>query len=134
MSDPNSKPASGRWLTWQPGYRIIEDSAETEPTKPSEPGFDGFDGSSPAQSTEIGAPDQRRLKLISSAVDSSAPTERVMSWAEWKAGALNRLFLELGSTGQPGRITADTIRHSEQVWMTNLKNRGVKALKSPRSE
>jgi len=53
-----------------------------------------------------------------------------MSWAEWKAGALNQLFLDLGSTGQPGRITADTIRHGEQAWMT--KNRF--AQKSPRSE
>src|SRR5579863_10328601 len=117
MSDSNSKSApSRRWLTRQAGERKIEDSAETEPTKPSEPGFDGFDGSSPAESAEIEAPDPRRVKSISSAVDSFAPTERVMSWAEWKAGALNQLFLELGSTGQPGRITPDTIRRSEQAW------------------
>jgi integrase len=46
-----------------------------------------------------------------------------MSWAEWKAAALNQLFLEFGSTGQPGRITADTIRHGEQAWMTRWNNR-----------
>jgi hypothetical protein len=37
-----------------------------------------------------------------------------MSWAEWKAESLNRLFLEQGVTGRPGRITAETIRHGEQ--------------------
>jgi hypothetical protein len=57
-----------------------------------------------------------------------------MSWAEWKAGILNQLFLELGSTGQPGGITPDTIRHSERAWMKNLKNRDVVSQKSPRSE
>jgi hypothetical protein len=36
-----------------------------------------------------------------------------MSWAEWKAHALNRLFLEQGMSGAPGRITAETIRHGE---------------------
>jgi len=134
MSDsaPNPGPCH-RWLAWQPSESIMADSARTEPTKPSEPSFDGFDGSSSAQSAESEAPNPRRLKSISSAVDSSAPEERVMSWAEWKAGALNQLFLKLGSTGQPGRITPDTIRHSEQAWMTNLKNRDV-AQKSPRSE
>jgi hypothetical protein len=32
-------------------------------------------------------------------------------WAEIKAAALNRLFHEQGVTGQPGRITAATVRH-----------------------
>jgi len=32
-------------------------------------------------------------------------------YAEWKAGELNRLFLEQGLTGHLGRITADTVRH-----------------------
>jgi hypothetical protein len=36
------------------------------------------------------------------------------SWAEWHAAALNRLFLEQGLTGQPGRITAATVRHGER--------------------
>jgi hypothetical protein len=34
-------------------------------------------------------------------------------WAEWKAATLTRLFLEQGATGQPGRITASTIRRGE---------------------
>jgi hypothetical protein len=37
-----------------------------------------------------------------------------MSWYEWKARMLNRLFLEQGVTGQPGRITAETVRHGER--------------------
>ena len=36
-----------------------------------------------------------------------------LTWHEWKAAALNRLFLEQGVTGRPGRITAETIRHGE---------------------
>ena len=36
-----------------------------------------------------------------------------MSWYEWKARMLNRLFLEQGVTGQPGRIAAATVRHGE---------------------
>ena len=35
-------------------------------------------------------------------------------WVEWKAENLNRLFQEQGVTGQPGRITADTVRHGER--------------------
>ncbi len=125
-----------RWLGWRPDGRIIEDSAGTEPTKPSEPGFDGFDGSSPAESAEIEVTrsDRHSRESAKFKVDLSTGSERLMSWAEWKAGALNQLFLDLGSTGQPGRITADTIRHGEQAWMTNLKNRDVASQKSPRSE
>lgn len=39
--------------------------------------------------------------------------EAGVMWAEWKAAALNQLFREQGVTGQPGRITAATIRHGE---------------------
>lgn len=35
-------------------------------------------------------------------------------WAVWKAGELNRLFQEQGVTGQPGRITAATVRDGER--------------------
>jgi hypothetical protein len=38
-----------------------------------------------------------------------------LSWAEWKAAALNRLFQDQGVTGKPGRITAATVRHGEQM-------------------
>jgi hypothetical protein len=34
-------------------------------------------------------------------------------WAEWKASALNRLFLEQGSAGKLGCITPKTIKHAE---------------------
>jgi hypothetical protein len=36
------------------------------------------------------------------------------AWAEWQAATLNRLFQEQGATGQPGRITAATVRHGER--------------------
>ena len=134
MSDSNANPVPRRrWLTWRSGDRISADSAGTDPTKPSEPSFDGFDGSSSPVPAEIEAvpssksqglcgPASRRTKFITSGVDSSTATERVMSWAEWKAAALNQLFLELGSTGRAGRITADAIRHGEQASMTSSKN------------
>jgi len=35
-------------------------------------------------------------------------------WAEWKAAGLNRLFQEQCTSGQPGRITAATVRHGER--------------------
>jgi hypothetical protein len=41
-------------------------------------------------------------------------SERWLSWAEWKARELNRLFLEHGLMGQIGRITAETVRHGER--------------------
>ncbi len=34
-----------------------------------------------------------------------------LSWSAWKAKALNRLFLEHGARGEPGKITAATVRH-----------------------
>jgi hypothetical protein len=37
-----------------------------------------------------------------------------MSWAEWKAAALNRQFEEQGVTGEPSRITAATALHGER--------------------
>jgi hypothetical protein len=42
------------------------------------------------------------------------PDASGIPWAEWKAAALNRLFREQGVTGQPGRITAETVRHGER--------------------
>jgi hypothetical protein len=45
---------------------------------------------------------------------TTAATEvKGVRWAEWRAGALNRLFREQGVTGQPGRITGATVRHGE---------------------
>jgi len=39
---------------------------------------------------------------------------RWLSWAEWKAEMLNRLFLEQGVTGRQGRITAETVLDGER--------------------
>jgi hypothetical protein len=43
----------------------------------------------------------------------AARQEVWMDWCDWKASALNQLFKEQGVTGQPGRITAATVRHGE---------------------
>lgn len=45
----------------------------------------------------------------------AAEAEVWMSWCEWKAAALNRLFQQQGGTGQPGRITTATVRHGESI-------------------
>ena len=48
--------------------------------------------------------------------DSDAARREVwLGWCEWKAAALNRLFQEQGVTGRPGRITAATVRHGEEI-------------------
>ena len=48
--------------------------------------------------------------------DPEAARQEVwMDWYEWKVRALNRLFQEQGVTGQPGRITAETVRRGEQA-------------------
>ena len=97
-----------QWLDWQPKDGITADSPSGEPTKPSKPSFVGFVGSLQGDSPKIGvaeespAPDNRPEDRIHAAVDSSPTTERVMSWAEWKAAALNRLFLEQGTSEQAG--------------------------------
>jgi len=110
-----------RWLAWRPDESITADSAWSEPSKPSIPGFDGFDGSSQAQAAEIETAPRNRdtltpeHKSLKSLVDLPGTDERVMSWAEWQARNLNRLFLEEGQTGQPGRITADTVRHGQRI-------------------
>jgi hypothetical protein len=46
---------------------------------------------------------------------------RGIPWAEWKAQALNRLFLEL--TGRRGNITAATVRHGERKWREQLSKK-----------
>jgi hypothetical protein len=107
MSSAAPKPAKkSRWLDWKTNGTILADLPEGEPTKPSIPGFVGFVGSAPEELPNI--------RVRSQLGEESAPEpERGISWAEWKAAALNRLFREQGVTGQPGRITATTIRHGE---------------------
>ena len=43
----------------------------------------------------------------------AARREVWMDWCQWKATALNRLFCEMGASGQPGRITAEAVRDGE---------------------
>jgi hypothetical protein len=86
-------------MDWNP-ERILTDSADSEPTKPSKPGSVGFVGAIPAESPKI------RVGFD--------PAERGISWAEWTAAALNRVFQEQGATGQLGRIATATVRHGER--------------------
>lgn len=39
---------------------------------------------------------------------------RGISWAEWKAAELNRLFEDQSVTGEPSRITVATVLHGER--------------------
>ena len=50
---------------------------------------------------------------IASGDHAAAYREVWISWAEWKARQLNRLFQEQGAIRQPGRITAETVRRGE---------------------
>ena len=109
----------------------MANSVQSEPSKPTKPGFVGFEGSSLNEIVKIEGeqaplcrPAQEAVSISSGlgplekctqvGVDSVTSEERVMSWAEWKAVALNRLFLEQGTAGQLGRITAETVRHGER--------------------
>jgi hypothetical protein len=87
-------------MGWRPAPRTSANTINNEPTKPSKPGFVGFEGATSAESPKIEAgPDPAELTRV------------FCSWAEWKAAMLNRLFLEQGVIGKPGRITAATVRH-----------------------
>src|SRR5262245_46679311 len=101
----STHPATrSRWIDWQPKARILADATERKPTKPSKPSFVGFDGVTPGKSRKIDSP--AHAEDVRGG-ESSTP------WAEWKAAELNRLFQEQGMTGEPGRITAETIRHRQ---------------------
>jgi len=97
-----------RWLDWQPKTRILTDLLQSEPTKPTEPpaelGFVGFVGATLAQ-----------FRIIEGGAGPAVAAEEParISWAEWYASEMNRLFQEHGATGQPGRIRAETVRHGE---------------------
>lgn len=53
------------------------------------------------------------ISLLRSGADPQ--TNDDSSWAELKAGGLNRLFRDQGKTGEPGRITAATVRHGQPL-------------------
>jgi hypothetical protein len=92
------------WLDWKPEAPITGKTPRHEPTKPTKPGFVGFVG-----------PTLETLPIIEAAPDLSPDEGKSATWAEWKASMLNKLFLEQGVTGQPGKITAATVRHGERV-------------------
>jgi hypothetical protein len=134
MSHGRDTAPNRRWLDWNLDSAILADSPQTAPTKPTEPGFDGFVGPLPAPSTNFECkfePESRRrtaahsrletakaspkrpVSSIASEVDCAGSEEGVMSWSEWKAAALNRLFLEQGVIAKSGQITAETVRHGQ---------------------
>lgn len=138
MSAGSRARSNRRWLDWKPTDQTNADSTQGEPTKPSKPGFVGFvgpisvgpakiepelnpsrgpsgvpQGISHAGESVSGSPNERK-ESIQPGVDCAGKQERVMSWSDWKAAALNRLFLEQGLTGQSGRITGDTVRHGQR--------------------
>jgi hypothetical protein len=88
-----------------PGPKNRE-ATSTGPSKPSKPSFVGFEGTGLGGSPNIESAEQVRHEL--------AVPCRGVSWGQWKADALNRLFEQQGVTGQPGRITAQAVRHGRE--------------------
>lgn len=79
---------------------------------------DRSDKSTPSVTSVTGFPYEPTVDSADEPFESRPPEvarepERGVSWAEWKAAALNQLFREQGVTGQPGHITAATVRHGE---------------------
>jgi hypothetical protein len=99
--------------------------ANVKPAQPTTPQRDPRDGvaqtipDSPAAYSPAGEHEQREAasELANTTTPPSwAGTEHAcgIPWAEWKALVLNRLFQDQGITGEPGRITAATVRHGER--------------------
>jgi hypothetical protein len=57
--------------------------------------------------------------------------ERWLSWYQWKAEALNRLFREQGRTGEAGKITAETVEHGEKPLLAEMKQHAQPDQKTP---
>jgi hypothetical protein len=122
MSAEERAPGDRRWLDWAPSGPIIANPPKAEPTKPSKPSSVGFEGAFQSPATvvgpKMGGQTSRSSRVAEQgeqarcAVDC-APEQEGMSWFAWQAATLNRLFLEQGVTGQPGRITAETVRHGQ---------------------
>jgi hypothetical protein len=100
--------ARNRWLDWRPKAQILAETAENEPTKTTKTVSVVFVGAIPGGSPEIEVGPEPRPGPATDQADLLET--RGVSWAEWKAAALNRLFLEQGVTGKPGRFTAATVR------------------------
>jgi hypothetical protein len=118
-SAPPPRP-DRRWLDWQPTDSITADSTGSEPTEPTKLGSVGFEGS---LSTEVAKIDPATNMPVRVGLDSVSDSERPLSWADWKAGALKQLFLEQGKAGTAGRITAETIRHGQSRSMMGLTDK-----------
>ena len=105
MSTPTPHPASrNRWMNWTPKARILADTAEGAPTRTSETDSVVFVGDTSGEPPEIEAePAAAEDKLENQGV----------SWAEWKAAALNRLFQEQGPS--PGNGAASRRQPSGMV-------------------
>jgi hypothetical protein len=145
MTHPTCNAGAARWMIWQPKAEKSGCSAKSEPTKPSKPGFVGSVGASSGESAEIGlhrgsvfqqsaSPQSKPATechggsdLLEPGVDFDPQSTRLMSWAEWKAATLNRLFLEQGRTGKAGRITAETVQHGERA---REQKKGIRARKT----
>jgi hypothetical protein len=67
---------------------------------------------SPALSPETTG-QMAKAGAVASAESEAARHDVWISWYEWKAKELNQLFLAQGVAGQPGRITAETVRHGK---------------------
>jgi hypothetical protein len=111
------------WLAWRPNadFVVFEGSPSghsqgqicmtpepTKTTKMPEGDFVVFEGSPGGHFQGANVPPYGAYKNYK----NSPATFR--TWAEWKAAMLNRLFQEQGVTGQPGRITAATVRDGER--------------------
>jgi hypothetical protein len=100
-------------LDWQAKGGILAEGTESEPTKPSEPGSVGFEGASTADSPEIDA-ETEQARSARRMLNEMSWYSKGIAWADWKACALNRLFQEQGTSGQPGKITAASVCHGER--------------------
>jgi len=97
--------------------RWVEQKADSEVRQSDEPEAMAGVKSTPEAATA--APPSREIR-------SGEPIERAVPWAEWKAAQLNQVFEQQGVTGKPGRITADTVRRSNDRDNANEANLNTK--------
>jgi hypothetical protein len=90
---------SGFVLKWATAPDVVA-APSCEPTRAAEP-----------IQTDL-LPDEPAVELPHA--QDVLDTEGV-SWEQWRAVALNRIFHQQGARGQPGRITAATVRHGERL-------------------
>ncbi len=113
-----------RWLQWRGSTsQNIGGDAKLELTEPtnldsvslvSSPeaapaGFSGEPSRLDSERSELGVASTKKAPVTINQEDPPS-----LSYADWKATALNRLFHEQGRTGQPGRITGATVLEGER--------------------